>query len=131
MDYPVYDLYTNPVPNLKTLGWNNFFNLMPGFLGAEVLLDGHTLLPIYSQFMSAHRKRLLLLLEENPDVELHLLFNNPNTPISKEVKKTYGEWAELNGFEFSKMSEHSRSKYEWRQTYPDGVVNYVEQTYAV
>jgi Phage endonuclease I len=46
------------------------------------------------------RKKMIWFKECNPDVRIIFLFQNADAKITKRSKKTYGMWAEENGFEW-------------------------------
>lgn len=43
------------------------------------------------------RLKLLLVIEQNPGIDIRMLFQNPNLTISKASRTTYTQWAEQNG----------------------------------
>jgi len=44
-------------------------------------------------FTSADRSKILTVLEQNPGLDLTLVFQNPRLTLNKNSKTTYGEWA--------------------------------------
>lgn len=44
------------------------------------------------------RTKLLKVKEQNPHIDLRILFQNPRLKINKGSKTTYAMWAEKNGF---------------------------------
>lgn len=47
---------------------------------------------------TAERQKLIFVKRQNPDLDIRLVFDNPNLPIYKGSKTTYARWAESNGF---------------------------------
>jgi len=54
------------------------------------------------QFTPEDRTKMLRVKAEYPDLDIRLLFNNPNARISKTSKTTYGSWCKKHGFPFEK-----------------------------
>jgi len=44
------------------------------------------------------RQKLILVKKQHPDLDIRLVFDNPNLPIYKGSKTTYAKWADTNGF---------------------------------
>lgn len=44
------------------------------------------------------RQRLILAKQQNPDLDLRIVFQNANLPIYKNSKTTYAKWADDHGF---------------------------------
>lgn len=49
-------------------------------------------------FTSADRTKLLLVREQNPWIDIRILFQRPSNTLSKKSKTTYAEWADKHGF---------------------------------
>ena len=56
------------------------------------------------RFVTEDRKKHLLIKEQHPHIKIRLLFNNPNSKISKRSKTTYAMWCEKHGFEYAKAA---------------------------
>lgn len=50
------------------------------------------------RFTTADRKKMKLVKEANPDLDIRLLFQTPNNKITKASKTTYADWAEKHGY---------------------------------
>lgn len=50
------------------------------------------------RFTSADRTKMLAVKSAHPDVDIRIVFMNPNVKLSKISKTTYGAWATKNGF---------------------------------
>lgn len=46
----------------------------------------------------AVRKKMVLVKEQYPDLDIRFVFQRPNNKIRKGSKTTYADWAEKNGF---------------------------------
>lgn len=55
------------------------------------------------------RAKLLAVREQNPSLEIRLLFQNAKTRLARGSKTTYGQWADRNGFSW----DQSRVPDEW------------------
>lgn len=47
------------------------------------------------------RKKLLLVKEQHPEIDLRLVFMYPNNKLTARSKTRYWEWAEKNGFKWA------------------------------
>lgn len=50
------------------------------------------------RFLTADRKKHLLIKEQHPELDIRFLFQNSKVKISKNSKTTYASWCEKNGF---------------------------------
>ncbi len=50
------------------------------------------------RFMPDDRKKLLLIKEQYPELDLRLIFSNSRAKIRKGSKTSYGDWCDKNGF---------------------------------
>lgn len=52
-------------------------------------------------YMDADMRRLLLrVISQHPDLDIRLVFQQPNNKILKDSKTTYAKWAEKNGIKW-------------------------------
>lgn len=54
------------------------------------------------QFKTEDRAKMLLVKAQHPELDIRLVFSNPNTKISKQSKTTYAMWCEKHGFLYAK-----------------------------
>jgi hypothetical protein len=66
------------------------------------------------EFTSADRKKMRLVKEQYPDLDIRMVFSNPNTLIGKKSKTTYAMWCERHGFPYAK----GRIPEEWLKHKP-------------
>lgn len=52
-------------------------------------------------FSPADRAKHLLIQQQHPDLDIRLVFTNPNTKLSKTSKTTYAEWCVKHHFKFA------------------------------
>lgn len=67
----------------------------------DFLLPNAIVIETKGRFMTADRKKHLLIQEQHPDLDIRFVFSNPNTRISKQSKTTYAMWCETNGFKYA------------------------------
>ncbi|MGH7746923.1 MAG: endonuclease I [Candidatus Dormibacteria bacterium] len=48
------------------------------------------------RFTSTDRKKILLVKEQNPELQLLMVFGRPQNTLSKKSKTTYGDWCTAN-----------------------------------
>lgn len=56
------------------------------------------------RWKTADRKKIKLVRQQHPDVDLRFVFDNPNQRISKTSKTTYGAYCKQLGIPFAKKS---------------------------
>lgn len=54
------------------------------------------------RWVTADRKKMKLIKEQHPDIDIRLVFQNPNQKIRKGSKTTYGMWADKLGIPWAK-----------------------------
>jgi hypothetical protein len=55
------------------------------------------------------RHKLMLVKDQHPEVDLRIIFQRENLPVTDDTTLTYGDWADLNGFTWAgggKIPEH-------------------------
>lgn len=50
------------------------------------------------RFVTADRKKHLLVKKQHPDLDIRFVFSNSNAKISKGSKTSYADWCNKNGF---------------------------------
>ena len=50
------------------------------------------------RFTAADRKKMKLVKENNPSLDIRILFQTPNNKITKASKTTYADWANKHGY---------------------------------
>lgn len=53
------------------------------------------------RFTLYDRKKHLLIKEQHPELDIRLVFQRANNPISKGSKTTYGMWCDKNGIKWA------------------------------
>ena len=53
------------------------------------------------RFLTADRKKHLLIKQQYPNLDIRFLFQNSQARISKTSKTTYADWCNKNGFKFA------------------------------
>ena len=53
------------------------------------------------RFLTADRKKHLLIKEQHPELDIRFLFTNSRARISKASKTTYADWCDKHGFKYA------------------------------
>jgi hypothetical protein len=53
------------------------------------------------RFVTADRKKHLLVKQQHPELDIRFVFSNPRCKISKVSKTTYADWCDKYGFKYS------------------------------
>lgn len=67
----------------------------------DFVLPNGILVETKGRFVSEDRKKHKLIKEQYPDLDLRIVFSNPNTKIGKRSKTTYGMWCERIGIPYA------------------------------
>lgn len=51
------------------------------------------------------REKVLLVMEQHPEVDLRMVFENPKLPIYKGSKTTYAAWCDKKGIKWGTMAD--------------------------
>lgn len=70
----------------------------------DIVLPNGIVVELKGRFVTADRQKHLMVKEQFPDLDVRLVFSNPNQRISKQSKTTYAVWAESKGFKYAKVS---------------------------
>ncbi len=70
------------------------------YLPDYVLKDG-TILEYKGIFSSTDRKKILMVLQQNPSIKIIMVFQQPNKKLSKISKTTYSMWCDKNNIRWS------------------------------
>lgn len=54
------------------------------------------------QFTTADRKKHRLIKQQHPELDIRIVFQNPNAKISKTSKTTYAKWCDDHGIPWAK-----------------------------
>ena len=68
----------------------------------DFVLSNGIILEVKGRFVLEDRKKHVLIRDQYPDMDLRILFENPNGKINKGSKTTYGMWCDKNGIKWSK-----------------------------
>ena len=71
---------------------------------ADFRLPNGMIIETKGRFVSDDRKKHKLIKEQFPDLDIRLLFNNPNARISKTSLTTYAKWCETHGIPYAKAA---------------------------
>tara|TARA_E500000305_G_scaffold40037_1_gene30597 strand:- start:515 stop:871 length:357 start_codon:yes stop_codon:yes gene_type:complete len=65
------------------------------------LPNKHLYLEAKGYWRPADRRKIKTIKEQNPDLDLRMVFQNPYNTISKKSKTTYAQWCERHGILWS------------------------------
>ena len=63
----------------------------------DFILPNHTVLECKGYWDAADRRKIKKVKEDNPDLDLRMVFQSPYNTISKKSKTTYAQWCERHG----------------------------------
>lgn len=66
-----------------------------------ILIDNGIVVESKGRFVTADRKKHLLIKKQYPDLDLRFVFSRSLTRISKQSQTTYAKWCETNGFRYA------------------------------
>lgn len=66
-----------------------------------VLLDNGIIVESKGRFVTADRKKHLLVKAQHPALDIRFVFSNCNAKIGKGSTTTYAEWCQQKGFQFA------------------------------
>lgn len=81
----------------------------------DLLLPNGIIIETKGLFQSDDRKKMKLIKEQFPDLDIRFIFSNANAKIAKQSKTTYSKWAETNGFPWA----HRDVPKEWLTEKPN------------
>ena len=67
------------------------------FYTPDFLLPNHVYLETKGYWDAADRRKMKAVKEQNPDLDIRMVFQNPYNKISKKSKTTYAQWCERHG----------------------------------
>lgn len=70
---------------------------LPDFVSGNIVIESKG----YFYDSARDRKKLLLVREQHPDLDIRLVFSDAKKKISKKSKTTYGQWATDFGFKWA------------------------------
>lgn len=76
---------------------NHFYT--PDFVRGKLIYE------LKGRFTAIDRKKMKLLVEQHPEFDFVMVFQNPNIKINKNSKTTYAMWCEKNNIEWIPAKE--------------------------
>lgn len=68
-----------------------------------LLVHNGIFIEVKGMFSADDRKKMLLVKDTYPEIDLRLLFMRSQNKLSKKSKTTYAQWCEKNGFEYADL----------------------------
>lgn len=69
----------------------------------DFVLPNGIIVETKGRFVTADRKKHLLIQAQHPAKDIRFVFSNPNTRISKQSKTTYAMWCDKHSFKYAKV----------------------------
>jgi len=70
----------------------------------DFVLPNGIIVETKGRFITADRKKHLLIKQQHPEKDIRFVFSNSRQRISKQSKTTYGMWCEKYGFQYADKS---------------------------
>lgn len=68
----------------------------------DFILDNGIIVETKGRFVTADRKKHLLVKSQHPELDIRFVFAYPNAKLDKDSKTTYASWCQKHGFLFAK-----------------------------
>lgn len=66
----------------------------------DIVLANGIILELKGRFTAEDRKKMLLVSQSHPQLDIRFVFSNSKSKISKTSKTTYADWCQKNGFQY-------------------------------
>jgi len=86
-------------------------------------IKGSFIVETKGAFNSADRKKMKLIKQQNPKLDIRFIFSNSKTKIGKKSLTTYGKWCELNNFPYHCIQST-------KETFPKNWLKEIQQVQA-
>lgn len=70
----------------------------------DIVLSNGIIIELKGRLLTADRKKMKLVKEQHPELDIRFIFSTPNAKLSKGSKTTFAMWAEKNGFPWAQKS---------------------------
>lgn len=67
----------------------------------DFLLPNGIIVETKGRFLTADRKKHLLIQQQRPDLDIRFVFTNSNAKLNKGAKSTYADWCRKHNFLYS------------------------------
>ena len=71
----------------------------------DFVLPNHVVLEAKGYWDAADRRKMKAVKEQNPDLDIRMVFQSPYNTISKKSKTTYAQWCERHDIPWSSYQE--------------------------
>lgn len=68
----------------------------------DFILPNGIIIETKGRFVTDDRQKMILISQQHPDLDIRIVFSNPNNRISKGSPTTYAMWCERHGFTYAK-----------------------------
>lgn len=67
----------------------------------DIILENGIVVELKGYFRASDRQKLLLVIEQHPEIDLRMVFMNSKTKIHKNSSTTYGDWCSKHSIKYS------------------------------
>jgi len=67
----------------------------------DVILPNGIIIELKGRFTAKDRKKMLLVIEQHPDLDVRMVFMRPNNKLNKHSKTTYAMWCDKNNVKWA------------------------------
>lgn len=67
----------------------------------DVILPNGIIIELKGRFTAKDRKKMLLVIEQHPDLDIRMVFMRPNNKLNKHSKTTYAMWCDKNNVKWA------------------------------
>jgi hypothetical protein len=67
----------------------------------DFLLSNGIFIEVKGRFLTADRQKMVLVKQQNPDLDIRMVFMNAKMKISANSKTSYAAWCEKHGFKWA------------------------------
>lgn len=67
----------------------------------DVILPNGIIIELKGRFTAKDRKKMLLVVEQYPDLDIRMVFMRPNNKLNKHSRTTYAQWCDKNNIKWA------------------------------
>lgn len=67
----------------------------------DVILPNGIIVELKGRFTAKDRKKMLLVMNQHPDLDIRMVFMRPNNKLNKHSRTTYAQWCDKNNIKWA------------------------------
>ena len=67
----------------------------------DIILPNGIIIELKGRFTSKDRKKMLLVIEQYPGLDIRMVFMRPNNKLNKHSRTTYAQWCDKNNIKWA------------------------------